>query len=145
MINYPFVYPTREGERARHLQGDGAAKYPQVDPSLPSKPPLGGINLGGHRLLRAQGPGLRRRSSACIQPENQLATANAGGLPPVRTDALRQPDVKKAYPGFADLIKHSIQDAAARPSIARLPGRLAGDPGRGPPDDDIDPNPRRPT
>ena len=41
--------------------------------------------------------------------------AKLGGLPPVREDALRRPEIEKVYPGFADLIKESIDNAAPRP------------------------------
>jgi len=53
-----------------------------------------------------------------IQPENQIAIAKAGGLPPVRSDLYDRPEVEEIYPGFADLIKESIEDAAPRPSVS---------------------------
>ena len=33
----------------------------------------------------------------------------------MREDLYDSPDIKKAYPGFSDLIRQSIEDAAARP------------------------------
>ncbi len=51
-----------------------------------------------------------------IKPENQLEVAKLGGLPPVRSDVYDEPEIDKIYPGFADVIRESIQDAAPRPS-----------------------------
>ena len=115
MINYPFVYPSAKENAPDIFKVMKAAKYPQVDPSLPSAPPLGGINLGVSAYSDNQD--LAFQAIQClIKPENQIATAVAGGLPPVREDLYDTPDIKKAYPGFSDLIKQSIEDAAARPS-----------------------------
>ncbi len=115
MINYPFVYPSAKENAPDIFKVMKAAKYPQVDPSLPSAPPLGGINLGVSAFSENQD--LAFQAIQClIKPENQIATAVAGGLPPVREDLFDSPEIKKAYPGFSDLIKQSIEDAAARPS-----------------------------
>jgi ABC-type glycerol-3-phosphate transport system substrate-binding protein len=51
-----------------------------------------------------------------IEPDNQIAIAKAGGLPPVRADIYDRPEIEEVYPGFADLIRQSIEDAAPRPS-----------------------------
>ena len=64
MINYPFVYPSAKENAPDVFKVMKAAKYPQVDPSLPSTPPLGGINLGVSAYSEQPGPRLRRRSSA---------------------------------------------------------------------------------
>ena len=135
MINYPFVYPSAKENAPDIFKVMKAAKYPQVDPSLPSAPPLGGINLGVSAYSENQD--LAFEAIQClIKPENQIATAVAGGLPPVREDLYDSPEIKKAYPGFSDLIKQSIEDAARAPvRVAGLPGHLAGDPGGDPPDD----------
>jgi len=53
-----------------------------------------------------------------VKPENQLEVATLGGLPPVRADLYDRPAIEKIYPGFANLIRTSIQDAAPRPSIS---------------------------
>ena len=51
-----------------------------------------------------------------MRAENQITVAKLGGLPPVRDDLYDRAEVKEIYPGFADVIRESIQDAAARPS-----------------------------
>ena len=46
MINYSFVYPSAKSNAPDIYKQMVAAKYPQVDPSKPAKPPIGGINIG---------------------------------------------------------------------------------------------------
>jgi multiple sugar transport system substrate-binding protein len=118
MINYPYVYPSAKSNRPNtvfpHI---AAAKYPQVDPDKPSKPPIGGINIGVSAYSKH--PQLAFEAVRClVKPENQLEVATLGGLPPVRADLYDRPAIEKIYPGFANLIRTSIQDAAPRPSIS---------------------------
>jgi multiple sugar transport system substrate-binding protein len=119
MVNYPFVYPSaRSNANARNIfRAMAAAKYPQVDPDKPSKPPIGGINIGvsAYSTHRAEA---FAATECLVKPENQLEVATLGGLPPVRSDLYDRPEIEKIYPGFADLIRTSIQDAAPRPSIS---------------------------
>jgi multiple sugar transport system substrate-binding protein len=116
MINYPFVYPSAKANAPDVFKQIAAAKYPQVDPNLPSKPPLGGINIAVSSYSKHKAKAFDA-IKCLIQPENQLAIAKAGGLPPVRSDVYDDPELNKTvYPGFADLIKTSIQDAGPRPS-----------------------------
>ena len=113
-INYPFVYPSAKENAPDVFKVMKAAKYPQVDPNRPSAPPLGGINLGVSSF--SENKDLAFEAIQClIKPENQIATAVAGGLPPVREDIYDSPEIKKAYPGLSELIRQSIEDAAARP------------------------------
>ncbi|MCW3003519.1 MAG: extracellular solute-binding protein [Conexibacter sp.] len=115
MINYPFVYPSAKTDAPAVFKQMAAAKYPQVDPNLPSKPPLGGINIAVSSYSKHQ-PQAFEAIRCLVQPENQLTIAKAGGLPPVRSDVYDRKEIDAVYPGFANLIRTSIQDAAARPS-----------------------------
>jgi multiple sugar transport system substrate-binding protein len=116
MINYPFVYPSAKANAPDVFKQIAAAKYPTVDPNLPSKPPLGGINVAVSSYSKHQAKAFDA-IKCLIKPENQLAIAKAGGLPPVRSDVYANPELNKAvYPGFADLIKTSIESAGLRPS-----------------------------
>ncbi|MDQ3728747.1 MAG: ABC transporter substrate-binding protein, partial [Actinomycetota bacterium] len=91
-----------------------AAKYPAVVEGEPSAPPLGGINLGVSEF--SDNSDLAFDAAAClVQPENQLTAAELGGLPPTREDLYDQKEIEKVYPGFSDLIRQSIEDAAPRP------------------------------
>jgi multiple sugar transport system substrate-binding protein len=116
MINYPFVYPSAKANAPDVFKQIAAAKYPAVDPNLPSKPPLGGINVAVSSYSKHQAKAFDA-IRCLIKPENQLAIAKAGGLPPVRSDVYSNPELNKSvYPGFADLIKTSIESAGLRPS-----------------------------
>jgi multiple sugar transport system substrate-binding protein len=115
MINYPFVFPSAEENAPEVAEKIGAAKFPRVVPDLESAPPLGGINLGVSAFSRHQD--LAFDAVEClVQAENQITVAELGGLPPVREDLYDQPEIEEVYPGFADLIRESIQDAAPRPA-----------------------------
>ena len=115
MINYPFVYPSAEAEAPDIFKVMKAAKYPAIDPGTPSAPPLGGVNLGVSAFSENQD--LAWKAVEClVGAENQLATAEAGGLPPVREDLYDSKQIEKVYPGFSQIIRESIADAAARPS-----------------------------
>jgi len=118
MINYPFVFPSAKTNRPKNVFPNiGVAKYPQVDADKPSAPPIGGINIGVSKFSKH--PKEAFEAAQClVKPENQLEVATLGGLPPVRSDLYDQPEIEKIYPGFADVIRESIEDAAPRPSIS---------------------------
>jgi multiple sugar transport system substrate-binding protein len=114
MLNYPFVYPSAKENAPDVFKNMGFAKYPRVVADMPSRPPLGGINLGVSAF--SEHPDLAFDAVTCLrQPKNQITAAELGGLPPTREDVYDTKAVQAAYPGFADLIKRSIQDAAPRP------------------------------
>jgi multiple sugar transport system substrate-binding protein len=115
MINYPFVYPSAKANAPSVFKVMAAAKYPQVDEDKPSKPPIGGINIGVSAFSKH--PDQAFAAIEClVKPSNQLEVAKLGGLPPVRSDVYDRPEIDKIYPGFADVIRDSIQSAAPRPS-----------------------------
>jgi multiple sugar transport system substrate-binding protein len=115
MINYPFVFPSAKTNAPAVFKQMAAARYPQVDPNVPSAPPLGGINVAVSSYSKHQAQAFDA-IKCLVQPENQLTIAKAGGLPPVRADVYDRKEIDDVYPGFANLIKSSIQDAAPRPS-----------------------------
>jgi multiple sugar transport system substrate-binding protein len=115
MINYPFVYPSAKDNAPDVFKNMGAAKYPAIDEGTPSKPPLGGINIGVSAFSKNKDKAFDA-IECLIKPENQLAIAETGGLPPVREDLYDSPEIEKIYPGFADVVAQSIRDAAPRPS-----------------------------
>jgi multiple sugar transport system substrate-binding protein len=115
MINYSFVYPSAKSNAPDIFKVMAAAKYPQVDPSIPSKPPIGGINIGVSAFSKH--PKEAFDAVRClVEPANQLEVAKLGGLPPVRSDLYDQPEIQQAFPGFSDVVRDSIKDAAPRPS-----------------------------
>ncbi len=114
MVNYPFVYPSAEAEAPDVFKQMATARYPAVDASRPSRPPLGGINLGISSF--SENKELAFEAAECLRSNaNQVISANLGGLPPTRSDLYDQKGVQEAYPGFSDLIRESIKDAGPRP------------------------------
>lgn len=114
MTNYTFAYASASAEAPDIAKNMGAARFPQVN-SNPSKPPLGGFNLAvssysDHKELAFE-------AAACLAGEkSQLTAVELDGLPPSRSDLYEGKVVKKAYPGFAGLVKESIEAAGPRPT-----------------------------
>src|SRR5688572_10480779 len=52
-VNYPFVYPSAEGISKEFQENMGWARYPRTDKDKPSRPPLGGINIGVSKYSEA--------------------------------------------------------------------------------------------
>jgi trehalose/maltose transport system substrate-binding protein len=114
MLNYPFVYPSAKENAPDVFKQLGETLYPRVDPNRPSAPPLGGINLGVSSYSTHKQEAFDA-IKCMIQPQNQIEIATAGGLPPVTESLYGEREINKVYPGFADLIRESIQNAAPRP------------------------------
>ena len=113
MLNYPFVYPSAKENAPEVFKNMGIAKYPAISEGQPSTPPLGGINLGISTY--SEHPEEAFEAALCLrEPANQMTAASLGGLPPVTESVYASKEVKKAYPGFSELIKRSIEDAAPR-------------------------------
>jgi len=114
-INYPFVYPSAKENAPKVFEQMGVAQYPAVEQGRPSKPPIGGINIGVSSFSKNKEQAFAA-VECLVQAENQLEVATLGGLPPVREDLYDQPEIDKVYPGFADEVREAINNAAPRPS-----------------------------
>lgn len=113
MVNYPFVYPSAQENAPEMFENLGWARWPAVIPGEPSRPPLGGINLGVGAF--SEHPELVFEAAACIRSApNQIIAAVNGGLAPTVSSLFDTPEVQAAFP-FADLLQESLQDAAPRP------------------------------
>jgi trehalose/maltose transport system substrate-binding protein len=111
-LNYTFIYASA-GEKKGFQSRIGWARYPRTVAGRPSRPPLGGINLGIGAYTRH--PALAYQAALCLaQPTNQAIAAEKGGLPPTSAALYRDPRVRKAFP-FAALLRASIQDGGPRP------------------------------
>ena len=116
MVNYPFVYPSAQEDAPEVFRNMGWARYPAVVEGQPSRPPLGGINLGVGAFSRH--PDLAFEAVQClISEDNQVIAAVRGGLPPTLERAYDRPEMRDAYP-FGDAIRESLRDAAPRPVAA---------------------------
>ncbi len=119
MVNWPYVYGAAQeaveaGSLSQSVLDDiGWARYPRVDESLESQPPLGGINIGigaysEHHDLALDA--VRCITSLESQTEYMVGAKNPGARAAVYDD----PEVRRIFP-MADLIRESINAAAPRP------------------------------
>ena len=112
-VNYPYIYPSAAAVGEDFQKNIGWARYPRTVKDDPSRPPLGGINIGVSNFSTK--PDLAFEAATCLaSPEHQAIAAEKGGLPPTTESVYNTPQVKKAYP-FADLLRESIEAAAPRP------------------------------
>ncbi len=112
-INYPFIYPSAAEVSKEFQQKIGWARYPRTVPDEPSRPPLGGINIGVSAYSLHEDAAFEAAECIASGPHQAIA-AEKGGLPPTTESVYDTAKVKKAYP-FAELLRQSINDAAPRP------------------------------
>jgi multiple sugar transport system substrate-binding protein len=114
MVNYTFAYASA-GANAPAIQKEmGFAPYPGVVSGKESRPPLGGFNIGVGAYTKHADEAFR--AAACVSDRKSQATAvTLDGLPPSRQDLYKSKTVLKAFPGFAPLVRKSIDAAAPRP------------------------------
>jgi trehalose/maltose transport system substrate-binding protein len=112
-VNYTFIYPSAAEVAGGFQKKIGWARYPRTVPDKPSRPPLGGINVGvGNYTKHAD---LAFQAALCLaQPKNQAIASEKGGLPPTSEAVYNDPKVKKAFP-FSEELRRSIQSAGPRP------------------------------
>jgi multiple sugar transport system substrate-binding protein len=119
MVNWPYVYAAaqasvKSGAIGQDVVDDiGWARYPRVDASSPSAPPLGGINLAIGNYTK--------HPAAALDAVRCLTTVQSGieymvtsGNPATRAAVYDDPEVVKTFP-MASLIRSSINDARPRP------------------------------
>jgi multiple sugar transport system substrate-binding protein len=119
MVNWAYIYGAAQeavasGTLEQSVLDDiGWGRYPRVDPGTPSRPPLGGINLGigaysDHKDEALQA--VRCITSLESQTEYMIKSKNPGA----RAAVYDNPEVRRIFP-MADDIRQSINDAAPRP------------------------------
>ena len=115
MTNYTFAYASAQAEAPDIGKVMGFARFPEVEPGTPSKPPLGGFNLAVSAFSENQDVAFE--AAACLAgKESQKTAVELDGLPPSRSDLYTDKAVTKAYPGFAQLVKESIEESGPRPT-----------------------------
>ena len=113
-VNWTFIYANYKADKAT-FDDLGWTRYPETVAGTPSKPPLGGINIG----INKSGKHLDDAMAAaqCItSTENQVSYAVETGNMPASKAAYESADLEKAYP--ADLLStfsDSIEAAGPRP------------------------------
>jgi len=114
MVNYTFAYASAQANAPGVFKNMGFARYPRVVANKPSAPPLGGFNIGVGAYSTHQD--LAFDAAACIGGDkSELTATELDGLPPSREDLYTNKVVTKAYPGFSQLVKESIDAAGPRP------------------------------
>jgi len=115
MTNYTFAYASAQAEAPDIGKEMGFARFPRVDANKPSKPPLGGFNLAVSAF--SGNKDVAFEAAACLANDTSQKTAvELDGLPPSRSDLYSDKVVTKAYPGFAQLVKESIEASGPRPT-----------------------------
>jgi multiple sugar transport system substrate-binding protein len=117
MLNYTFAYASANANAPDIAKHMSAAPWPAVEENMPSRPPLGGFNLGISEY--SENADLAFEAATCLtNEESQLTFTELDGLPPAREGLYTDKVVRKAYPGFASLVSDSIDNSAPR---ARTP------------------------
>jgi multiple sugar transport system substrate-binding protein len=118
MVNWAYVYgaaseAVESGALPKGVLDDIAwARWPRVTPERPSRPPLGGIDLGVSAFTRH--PSLAVDAVRCLTTaESQRRYMLKSKNPAARAAVYDDPEVRRAFP-MADLIRESIGDAAPR-------------------------------
>jgi multiple sugar transport system substrate-binding protein len=115
MTNYTFAYASAKEEAPDVFKNMGFARFPRVVASEPSKPPLGGFNLAVSAF--SENKDVAFEAAACLSgKESQKTAVELDGLPPSRSDLYTDKAVTSAYPGFAELVKESIESSGPRPT-----------------------------
>ncbi len=115
MTNYTFAYASAQAEAPEIGKQMGFARFPRVDANRPSKPPLGGFNLAVSSFSKHKDVAFD--AAACLaNSKSQMTATELDGLPPSRSDLYTDKVVTEAYPGFAQLVKKSIEESGPRPT-----------------------------
>ena len=119
MVNWAYVYGAAQEAVAAGtldkavLDDIGWARYPQVDAGAPSRPPLGGINLGIGAYSKHKDHALeavRCITSLESQTEYMIKSKNPGA----RAAVYDNPGVRTIFP-MADELRASLAEGAPRP------------------------------
>lgn len=116
-VNWTFVYNNYAGDAAT-LEDLGWARYPATVEGEPSRPPIGGINVGIG--ASTDQPEYAVEAVQCITSlENQVRYAVETANMPARTDAYAASELQEQFPDdLLDLYRTSIDEAGPRPASA---------------------------
>ena len=116
-VNWTFVYNNYAGDEAT-FEDLGWARYPATLEGEPSRPPIGGINVGIG--ASTDQPEYAVEAVQCITSlGNQVRYAVETANMPARTDAYEAPELQEQFPAdLLDLYRTSIDEAGPRPASA---------------------------
>jgi multiple sugar transport system substrate-binding protein len=119
LLNWPYTYAAiqsnvKDGSVPASVLNDlGWARYPRVDPNMPSQPPLGGVNLAVSKFSRHQT--LDFQAIQCLtSPAQEKINILKSGSPVSNGTVYDDPDVQKEFP-MALLMRESISAGGPRP------------------------------
>lgn len=113
-VNWTFIYANYKADQAT-FDDLGWTRYPETVAGTPSKPPLGGINIGVNEHTKHRDEALA--AVRCItSTENQVTYAVETGNMPASKAAYESADLQKAYPAeLLQAFSDSIESAGPRP------------------------------
>jgi multiple sugar transport system substrate-binding protein len=113
-LNWPYVYPALQDGAPELAPKVSWARYPRVEPDIPSRVTIGGLNLAISAYSRH--PQESFEAALCLRnAEHQLFSAVNDGVPPTIEAVYAQPQMEPAYP-MRETILEELQDAAVRPT-----------------------------
>jgi len=113
MVNYPDFYGTTEMESKTVFAKTGIAPYPGVDAGRPSRPTIGGINIGVAAFGKHQAQAVA--AATCMSSHaSQKILAVKGRYAVSNATLYSDPEVVKAEP-FAAVVRKSLLAASLRP------------------------------
>lgn len=116
MVNWTFVYGNYEGED--DFDDLGWARYPQTVEGEPSRPPIGGIDIGVSAF--SDHTEFALEAMECVTDvEAQAALAVNESLMPARASAYDTDELREAFPeDLLELYQTSIDEGGPRPKSA---------------------------
>ncbi len=125
MLNYTFAFASAKENAPDIAKNMGFARFPEVVEGEPSKPPIGGFNLGVSAF--SENKDLAFEALSCLtNSKSQLTATELDGLPPSRSRPLRDQGREDGLSGLRAAGPGVAARSRAATGDARLPGRLAG-------------------
>lgn len=118
MVNWTFIYPTYKGDTLHQatFKDLGWARYPETVAGKPSRPPVGGINIGIGAY--SQHVDLALKAAKCITSmKSQIQYAVQTGNMPATAAAYSSSQLKKQFPDdLLTLFRKSLVAGGPRPN-----------------------------
>ncbi|GIF01204.1 ABC transporter substrate-binding protein [Paractinoplanes rishiriensis] len=112
-LNWPYVYPAMQNDAPQLAENVRWARFPRVNPGIPSRVTIGGFNLAVSAY--SEHPDEAFEAALCLRsPEHQKFSAINDGVPPTIESVYDDPAMAEAYP-MKDVILAELRDAAVRP------------------------------
>jgi multiple sugar transport system substrate-binding protein len=113
MLNYTYVWPSARQNAPEVAEQMRWTRFPRVDPDLPSRVTIGGLNLGVAAFTRHREAAFD--AAECLSAaDNQRLAARLGGLPPTLERLYDDAEVRATFP-FADTLRETLRNAVQRP------------------------------